>query len=448
MTPDERALVRELAEEIGEGLAREQQQRETSGRPRLDEVSREALAEQLVRAALGRLASERLARRQPMLDDKAEERVAEAVIDRVCGARGFARYLARDDVEEIVFNSHDNVWIYLSDGTRLRGDAVADSPADLVEDTRLLASTAGRTERRFDAGSPRLNLRLPDGSRLYAVMDVTGESPAGAVRRSRYPRMDLDQMLELGTIDKALHSLLSAMVRAGMRIVISGETGSGKTATLRALISLLDPTERVIAIEDTAELDLARLRGPDANTLELEARQANVEGAGEVTQRDLVRDALRLRPDWLVMAEVRGGEALDMLTAMSHGRRSLSTIHAARVGDVPEKLALYCLLAPERVPIEATHYLVHMSLDFIVHLREFPGDRRAVVEVAEVAQYDEKTGKVQLNRVFSPGPDGRAVPGSPSAAGGGHLTSERLDRLITAGFDDTLLANPRGWWNP
>ena len=448
MTPAERALVRQLADETGEGLAREQQQREASGRLRLDDVTREALAEQLVRAALGRLASERLARREAMLDGAAEDRIAEAVIDRVCGARGFARYLARDDVEEIVFNAHDNVWIYLSDGTRLRGDAVADSPADLVEDTRLLASTAGRTERRFDAGSPRLNLRLPDGSRLYAVMDVTGESPAGAVRRSRYPRMDLDQMMELGTIDKALHSLLSAMVRAGMRIVISGETGSGKTATLRALISLLDPAERVIAIEDTAELDLARLRGPDANTLELEARQANVEGAGEVTQRDLVRDALRLRPDWLVMAEVRGGEALDMLTAMSHGRRSLSTIHAARVGDVPEKLALYCLLAPERVPIEATHYLVHMSLDFIVHLREFPGDRRAVVEVAEVAQFDDKSGKVQLNRVFSPGPDGRALPGSPSAAGGGHLTSERLDRLVAAGFDDTLLANPRGWWTP
>jgi hypothetical protein len=88
-----------------------------------------------------------------------------------------------------------------------------------------------------------------------------------------------------------------------------------------------------------------------------------------------------------------------------------------------------------------------MSVDFIVHLREFPGQRRAVVEVAEVAQYDERTGKVQLNRVFSPGPDGRAVPGSPGAAGGGHLTAERLDRLVAAGFDDALLANPRGWWS-
>jgi pilus assembly protein CpaF len=447
MSPEERTLVRELAAEVGEALAAEQQRREAAGRPRLDDVGREGLAEQLARMALSRMATERLAKREEMLEGDAEDRIAEAVVDRVCGTRGFARYLARDDVEEIVFNRHDNVWVYLADGTRLRGEAVADSPTELVEDTRLLASTAGRTERRFDAGSPRLNLRLPDGSRLYAVMDVTGDSPAGAVRRSRYPEMDLDQMVALGTIDKALHSLLGAMVRAGMRVVLSGETGSGKTATLRALISLLDPSDRVIAIEDTAELDLARLRGPDSNTLELEARQANVEGAGEVTQRDLVRDALRLRPDWLVMAEVRGGEALDMLTAMSHGRRSLSTIHAARVADVPEKLALYCLLAPERMPIDATHYLVHMSVDFIVHLQEFPGERRAVVEVAEVAQYDEKAGKVQLNRVFSPGPDGRAVPGSPAAAGGGHMTGDRLDRLIAAGFDDTLLANPRGWWS-
>jgi pilus assembly protein CpaF len=447
MSPEERALVRRLAAEVGDAIAEEQQRREASGRVRLDDVGREGLAEQLTRAALGRLASERLSQREQMLDGDAEDRVAEAVIDRVCGTRGFARYLARDDVEEIVFNSHDNVWVYLADGTRLMGEAVAENPAELVEDTRLLASTAGKTERRFDAGSPRLNLRLPDGSRLYAVMDVTGDSPAGAIRRSRYPEMDLDQMMDLGTIDKALHSLLGAMVRSGMRVVISGETGSGKTATLRALIALLDRSERVIAIEDTAELDLARLRGPGSNTLELEARQANVEGAGEITQRDLVRDALRLRPDWLVMAEVRGGEALDMLTAMSHGRRSLSTIHAARVADVPEKLALYCLLAPERVPIEATHYLVHMSVDFIVHLQEFPGERRAVVEVAEVAQYDEKAQKVQLNRVFSPGPDGRAVPGSPTSAGGGHLTSDRLDRLVAAGFDDALLANPRGWWS-
>jgi Flp pilus assembly CpaF family ATPase len=447
MSPEERGLVRRLAAEVGDALAEEQQRREAAGRVRLDDVGREGLAEQLTRAALGRLASERLSRREQMLDGDAEDRVAEAVIDRVCGTRGFARYLARDDVEEIVFNSHDNVWIYLADGTRLMGEAVAETPAELVEDTRLLASTAGKTERRFDAGSPRLNLRLPDGSRLYAVMDVTGDSPAGAIRRSRYPEMDLDQMMDLGTIDKALHSLMGAMVRSGMRVVISGETGSGKTATLRALVALLDRSDRVIAIEDTAELDLARLRGPGSNTLELEARQANVEGAGEITQRDLVRDALRLRPDWLVMAEVRGGEALDMLTAMSHGRRSLSTIHAARVADVPEKLALYCLLAPERVPIEATHYLVHMSVDFIVHLQEFPGERRAVVEVAEVAQYDEKAQKVQLNRVFSPGPDGRAVPGSPTSAGGGHLTSERLDRLVAAGFDDGLLANPRGWWS-
>jgi Flp pilus assembly CpaF family ATPase len=223
-----------------------------------------------------------------------------------------------------------------------------------------------------------------------------------------------------------------------MRVIISGEVSAGKTGLMRAMLHQLDSPDRVVLIEDTAEADLAAFRGTDANTLELETREANIEGQGAITQRDLVRDALRLHPDWLIVSECRGAEALDMLMAMSHGQRSLSTIHAKRAADVPDKLATYCAIGPENTAPATTHLLVSQAVDFIIHMRQLRDGRRSVVEVLEVEGFEE--GRVRLNTVFEPGPDGRARPA------GQHITEARLDELVAVGFDHNLLLNRDGWW--
>jgi Flp pilus assembly CpaF family ATPase len=438
VNPELVAVSRRVAGEVAERLAAEQNRRERAGLGRLEAGGREALADQLVREALDGFSAERLGQAQEPMSAADEDEVARTVLDRVCGAFGFTRWLEDPAVEEIVFNRFDNVWVYWSDGRRERVEPIAESATELVEQLRMLAATTGRTERRFDSGQPRLNLSLADGSRLYAVMDVSGDSPAGAIRRSRYPDMDLDLLIRLGTIDKALYELFAAMVSVGMRVIISGEVSAGKTGLMRAMLHRLDSPDRVVLIEDTAEADLAAFRGAHANTLELETREPNIEGQGAITQRDLVRDALRLHPDWLIVSECRGAEALDMLMAMSHGQRSLSTLHAKRAADVPDKLATYCAIGPENTTPATTHLLVSQAVDFIIHMRQLRNGQRAVVEVLEVEGFEE--ARVRLNTVFEPGPDGRGRPA------GQHITEGRLDELAAVGFDHNLLLNRDGWW--
>jgi Flp pilus assembly CpaF family ATPase len=433
------ALARRIGGEVAERLAAEQNRREQARDHRLEGSAREALAGQLAYDALQGIRAEQIRAGLAMLPPEDEDEVIRLVLDAVCGEFGFSRWLEDPDVEDIIFNRFDNVWVYRSGNRRDRVAALADSPEELVDQLRMLGATSGGTERRFDTGNPRMNKRLDDGSRLYAVMVVSGDSPAGAIRRSRYPDMDLDLQLRLGTIDKALYELLAAIVRVGMREVLSGTTGAGKTAMLRAQLHQLDPAERVVAIEDTKELDLVAFRGRDSNTLELETREPNIEGQGAITQRDLVRDALRLRPDWLIVSECRGPEALDMLIAMSHGQRSMTTLHTRRANEVPDKLATYCAIGPEQTTPATTHLLISQSVDFIVHMRELRDGRRAVAEVLEVEGFED--GRVRLNTVFAPGRDGRARPT------GSRITEARLDELVGAGFDHQLLLNPEGWWS-
>jgi pilus assembly protein CpaF len=226
-------------------------------------------------------------------------------------------------------------------------------------------------------------------------------------------------------------------VRAGMNTVVGGATNAGKTTMVRAMATNIDPMERIVTIETELELGLDRDKARHPDCVALEAREPNVEGVGEVTPSDLVRASLRMNPGRVIVGEVRGPEAVPLLNCLSQGNfGSLSTIHSDSSAGVFQKLALYCLQAPERLPVETTNFLAAKAIDFVVFLAA-KGPRRFVSSVRQVVGADG--GNVVTNEFFRPGPEGLAVPGAPCSA-------EVLTRLVEAGYDADLHRRPEGWW--
>jgi Flp pilus assembly CpaF family ATPase len=298
----------------------------------------------------------------------------------------------------------------------------------------------GRSERRFDAAHPELNLQLPDGSRLFAVMGVSAR-PSVAIRRHLFPKVFLADLIGLGALDDVLAGFLAAAVRARKNLIVGGGTGMGKTTMLRALINEIPPSERLITVEDSLELGIDRFPELHPDVVTLEAREANVEGRGAVALDQLVRMGLRMDPDRVIVGEVRGDEVLPMLNAMSQGNDgSMCTIHAHSSESVFRKLAMYAMQTPQRLPLEATNLLVANAVDFVVHLGCAPGpDRRRARFVTSVREVVDAEGPLVVsNEVFRPGADGRAVPGVP-------MRTATLDALVDAGFDAGVLHGPHPW---
>jgi len=431
---DESALTRRLAESVSESLT-------ATGRDEnepTDPLTQRVLGRKLINEQLGLYTRERLSNGLDAVPDDVEDRVAQRVYDRIFGFSGFQKHLEEDDVENIHANGCDNVWVIRADGSRERVDPVADTDAELIDVIRQFASRGGRTERRFDAGSPYLDLRLSDGSRLFAVMEVSGRVCV-SIRRHRHSAPTLEDLMGFGTIDHGLWSFLSAAVRARFNIVIAGGTDAGKTTLLRACVNQIDARERIVVIEDSLELNLAQNPDLHPNAVELEVRHPNVEGEGAVTMRDLTRWGLRMAPDRVIVGEVRGGEVIDMLLAMSQGNDgSLCTIHAESSGGAFSKIGMYALMAPERLVPEATNLLIANAVHLVVHIHKLKDGTRVVSSVREVCGADEL--QIQSNEVFAPGDDGRARPAAP-------LRDRTLQRLIDAGFHETVMHNPNGWWD-
>jgi Flp pilus assembly CpaF family ATPase len=359
------------------------------------------------------------------------------VFARVQGLAGIQPYLDDPDVTDIHIRGHDSVWLKLRDGTRRPADPVAASDEELVELVRVIAARMGRSERRFDAANPELNIQLPDGSRLFATMEVSSR-PSVVIRRHWFELSWLNELLERGMIDRALKSFLSAAVRARRNIIIAGGTGTGKTTLLRALLNEVPRLERLVTIEDAYELAIDRFedRHPDYDMLQ--SRPPNIEGHGEVTMLDLTRMALRMDPDRVVVGEVRGAEAFPMLMAMSQGNNgSMCTLHADSTRAVFPKLAAYVAMADTRLPIETVNLLVSTAVHFVIYIDQIDGVRR-VTSVREVIDADGAL--VVSNEVFRPGPIGGAVPGYP-------LRDATIALLDANGFDASLLDAPDGWWH-
>ncbi len=308
------------------------------------------------------------ARLQPDIAPLAREGDIDAVVDSLVGLGPLEPLVADDTVSDVLVNGFDDVWVERS-GVLEKVDVVFRSPEELLALVRRLLTPLGL---RIDAASPAVDARLGDGSRLHAIIPPAAvDGPVVAIRRFSPAVADLDALVEHGAILDEGASLLGSAVANRDNILVAGATGAGKTTVLNALAASLDETERVVTVEDAAELTIS------GHVVRLESHPANIEGAGEVSMRVLLRHALRLRPDRIIVGEVRGPEALDMIQALSTGHAgSMSTIHANGPAEALDRLAMLASMAPERVPESALARQIASAVDVVVFVARHGSARR------------------------------------------------------------------------
>jgi pilus assembly protein CpaF len=403
-----------------------------------------SLARRLAEAVLDERAREAVAAGHSPASPEEDEETIGILIDMLFGLGSLQRLIDDPSVENIDVNGAAEVWVTYADGVRERGPAAAATDEELIELVRAAAGRFGLSERRFDAGEPELDLRLPDGSRLSAVMAVT-RRPVVDIRRHRLANNTLADLLELGMFDEELASFLAAAVRAKRNIIVSGAMNSGKTTMLRALATEISPVERIVTIEQALELGLDHQRDRHPDCVAMEARPANTEGVGAVGVAQLVRRSLRMNASRVMVGEVLGDEVIPMLNAMSQGRSgSMATIHADSSAGVFRRLATYAIQAPERLPLEATNLLIAGSIHLVVHLDARAADdrdaqmsihgghgsptplRRCVSSVREVV--DAEGGIVVSNELWRPRGDGVAERAAPPS-------DNTLQALSLCGFE-------------
>lgn len=405
MAVDESELIQALTEAARDWL---RERTEEYGLPS-DQNSAAAMA---VEAVLREHNGARLMDGDAPLDSALRARLSREISANLAGTGGLARLLDDEAVEDIWCNGYDNVWVRRA-GVDQPAPPVASSDRELIEMVRSIAAGGGLAaqERRWDRSSPILDLQLPDGSRLNAVMAVS-RRPAVSIRRHRHLKADLAQLERLGVLTPAMVRLLKAAVAARCNIVVSGETGVGKTTLLRALAALLDPAERLVTIEDSYELALDGDPDVHANVVALQARAANLEGAGEVGLGELFRAGLRMNPSRVFVGEVRGAETITMLHAMTQGNDgSLSTIHASSSEGAVSKLMLYALESAAQLTETAVARLIAEAVHLIVHLSRGPDQVRRVVSVRELCNAHGST--VTSNELYRFQANGPVTPGSP-----------------------------------
>jgi Flp pilus assembly CpaF family ATPase len=343
---------------------------------------------------------------QPVPGAEEAEELFAAIRAALHGTGRLEPMLADPDVENIDINGCDTVWVSYADGSKRLADPVADSDEELIELVRNLAAYAGLSSRPFDTANPQLDLRLPDGQRLSAVIEVT-RRPAVSIRRDRVGKETLDGLVARATLTGHLAGFLRAAVAARKNIMIAGATAAGKTTLLRGLANEIPPGERLVTIENTLELGLDAWPDLHPDVVAMERRLPNSEGLGEVGMAELVRRSLRMNPSRVIVGEVLGDEVVVMLNAMTQGNDgSLSTIHANSAMQVFDRLATYALQAEERMPIEATHMLIAGGINFVVFLektrdRQTGRQRRAITSVREINGCDQR---VLSSEVFAYNP--------------------------------------------
>ena len=322
-------------------------------------------------------------------DDR--RRLAAEIADDIFGYGPLERLLADPTVSEIMVNGPKDIWIE-------RAGLLSQTALTFTDSShlrRIITKMVGQIGRRIDESSPLVDARLPDGSRVNAIIPPLSLSgPLLTIRKFAQNRFAVSELIEIGTLSEDAAKFLENCIHAQLNILISGGTGSGKTTFLNALSAAIPDSDRIVTIEDAAELQLDQ-----QHVLRLESRPKNIEGEGEITIRDLVRNALRMRPDRIIVGEVRGAEALDMLQAMNTGHEgSLSTVHANAPRDALNRLETMVMMAGYELPLRAIRSHVSSALDLVVQLDRLDDGSRRVVEIAEVQRMEGEV--ITLQKLF------------------------------------------------
>lgn len=305
------------------------------------------------------------------------QKLIKLINDEVLGLGPLETLLADPSISDILVNSFDRV--YIERNGKLESVAIKFHSNDhLLNIIDRIVSSVGR---RIDESSPMVDARLEDGSRVNAIIPPLAlDGPALSIRRFSVDKLTAAQLIELGSITEQMDELLCGSVKGKLNILVSGGTGSGKTTLLNMLSAYIPKNERIVTIEDSAEL---QLRQP--HTVRLETRPPNIEGRGEITQRDLVKNCLRMRPDRIVIGEVRGGEALDMLSAMNTGHEgSLTTLHANTPRDALSRLEYMVCMAGFEMPVSNIRAQIASAIDIVVQLERQEDGRRRVTSIQEI----------------------------------------------------------------
>jgi pilus assembly protein CpaF len=394
----------------------------------LDEIGERGLLESEgadVAAAVREFAARAIESEDIPLNEAERLRLAEELTDETIGMGPLAPLLADPAVSDILVNAPDKV--YVERFGRIERTEVRFRDADHI--VRVIERIAARIGRRIDTSSPMADLRLPDGSRVNATLPpATIDGPTISIRRFGRHRLRRDDLLKVGTLSPQILEFLMIAVRARRNILISGGTGAGKSTLLGAMAEAIPEDERIVTIEDTAELMLDQ-----EHLVRMETRPPNLEGRGRIEARDLVINALRMRPDRIIVGEVRGGEALDMLQAMNTGHDgSICTVHANSTRDALSRLETMVLMAGTELPSRAVREQIASAIHLLVHVKRYDDGVRRIESVSEITGLEGSTPLMQELFVFRRrGKQNRRVLGHFTATG---VVSRMLDELREQGI--------------
>lgn len=360
----------------------------------------------------------------------ARVRIVKGVEDEILGLGPLEALLADDGVADILINGSQSIYIE-KNGVLEKSDITFRDDSHLLHIIDRIVSNVGR---RIDESSPMVDARLKDGSRVNAIIPPLAiDGPSMSIRRFTVERLGIDQLIEYDSVSSEIAEVLSGVVRSRLNVLVSGGTGSGKTTMLNILSSFISHKERVVTIEDSAELQMQQ-----PHVVRLETRPANIEDQGEVNQRDLVKNSLRMRPDRIIIGEVRGGEALDMLQAMNTGHDgSLATVHANNPRDSLGRIENMVSMSGLPLPMKAIRSQIASAIDVVVQLERMEDGKRRVTSVQEIQGMEGDI--ITLSEIFAFKRQGTDQDGNVR----GHFISTGLvpkfvDRMNERGFDVDL----------
>jgi len=352
----------------------------------LDKVTRDDLGRQLAPLIRDLLSHENIA-----LNASEYNQLVTEVLDEVLGLGPLEPFLKDPTVSDVLVNTYRQVYVE-------RAGRLESTPAHFKDERhlmRIIQKIVGAVGRRVDEAQPWVDARLADGSRVNVLVPPCAvDGPLLSIRKFAKTPLTIARLTELGSIDRQIALLLEIIVRSRLNVVISGGTGSGKTTLLNAMSSFISNRERIITIEDTAELQLQQV-----HVGRMESRPANLENAGEVTQRDLLRNALRMRPDRIIVGEVRGAEVLDMLQAMNTGHDgSMTTVHANSPRDALTRLEHMVGMTGIDIPVKSLRSQMTSALNIVVQVQRLSDGRRRVVSVQEITGTEGDT--ITMQEIF------------------------------------------------